>query len=58
MLAAWLKKAHLKEGEEKGRAERRALILEALRNMQPDETVEDAIARLEKEQGKSDNPKG
>ena len=78
MLAAWLKKAHLKEGEEKGiatgwaegraeghaeghaegRAEGRALILEALRNMQPEETVADAIARLEKEREKSDNHKG
>ena len=54
MLAAWLKKAHMKEGEEKGRA----LILEALRNMQPEETVADAIARLEKEQEKSANHKG
>ena len=58
MLAAWLKKAQLKEAEEKGIATGQAIVLEALRNMQPGDTVEDAIARLEKEQGKSDNHKG
>ena len=74
MLAAWLKKAQIKEAEEKGiatgraegreegnaegRAAERAIILAALRNMQPGATVEDAIARLEKDQMKSDNPKG
>ena len=86
MLAAWLKKAQIKEAEEKGiatgraegreegraegreegraegreegSAESHAAILAALRNMQPGDTVEDAIARLEKDQGKSDNPKG
>ena len=70
MLAAWLKKAQIKETEEKGHAEgraegraeghaaERAIILESLRNMQPGATVEDAIARLEKDQVKSDNHKG
>ena len=86
MLAAWLKKAHIKEAEEKaratgreegraegrtegraegrtegraeGRAEGNAAILAALRNMQPGDTVEDAIARLEKGLGKSDNHQG
>ena len=66
MLAAWLKKAHIKEGEEKGhaegreegRTEERDLIFEAFRNMQPEETVEDVMARLEKERGKSDNHQG
>ena len=74
MLAAWLKKAQIKEAEEKaratgreegraegraeGNAESHAAILAALRNMQPGDTVEDAIVRLEKDQGKSDNHKG
>ena len=58
MLAAWLKKAQIKEAEEKGIATGQAIVLEALRSMQPGDTVEDAIARLEKEQGKSDNHKG
>ena len=54
MLAAWLKKAHMKAG----RDAERAIILAALRNMQPGDTVADAIARLEKEQKKSANHKG
>ena len=62
MLAAWLKKAHMKEGEEKGiatgRAEERDLIFEAFRNRQPGETDEDVMARLEKGQEKSANHKG
>ena len=62
MLAAWLKKAHMKEGEEKGiatgRAEERGLIFEAFRNRQPGETDEDVMARLEKGQEKSANHKG
>ena len=70
MLAAWLKKAQIKEAEEKGiatgraeghaegRAEERDLIFEAFRNMQPGEDLADALARLEKERARQDNSKG
>ena len=66
MLAAWLKKAHIKEGEEKGhaegreegRTEERDLIFEAFRNMQPGEDLADAVARLEKEKARQDDSKG
>ena len=62
MLAAWLKKAQIKEWEEKGisegRAAERDLIFEAFRNRQPGETDEDVMARLEKERDKSANSKG
>ena len=62
MLAAWLKKAQIKEAEEKGiatgRAEERAIIFEAFRNMQPGEDLADAVARLEKEKARQDDSKG
>ena len=74
MLAAWLKKAQIKEAEEKGiatgraeghaegrtegRAEERAIIFEAFRNMQAGEDLADAVARLEKEKARQDDSKG
>ena len=58
MLAAWLKKAQIKEADEKARAEERALIFEAFRNMQPGEDLADAVARLEKEKARQDDSKG
>ena len=58
MLAAWLKKAQIKEADEKARAEERALVFEAFRNMQPGEDLADAVARLEKEKARQDDSKG
>ena len=47
MLAAWLKKAYMKEAEEKARAEIRAIALAELRKMDPGVSAAEALRRLE-----------
>ena len=47
MLADWIRKAQMKEAEEKARAEIRAIALAELRKMGPGVSKSEALRRLE-----------